>query len=151
MAAGGVDGMSELMVSGTARSGEALVICCTTLQTWLTAADYRAVDGLWTIPHPVPGLFLIGGPSNAGGLFLDWARRMLAGVQRPVHPERVPVWLPYVRGERTPWHDVDLRSSLTRLDLTHDAAAARRAAYEAAGFVVRHHLDLAGGTDGRLV
>ena len=54
------------------------------------------------------------------------------------------MWLPYVRGERTPLHRRDLRASL------HDVGAAPRGrrtccrrAYEAAGFVVRHHLDLA--------
>jgi len=59
-------------------------------------------------------------------------------------PSDVPVWLPYVRGERTPLHRNDLRASLHGLNLTHTPAHVVRAAYEAAGFVVRHHLDLAG-------
>jgi xylulokinase len=56
----------------------------------------------------------------------------------------LPIWLPYVRGERTPLHRASLRASLHALDLTHTPAHVAHAAYEAAGFVVRHHLDLAG-------
>ena len=61
------------------------------------------------------------------------------------------MWSPYVRGERTPLHDPDRRSGLDGLDLTQGPAALRRAAFEAAGFVVRHHLDLASVPVRRLV
>jgi xylulokinase len=73
------------------------------------------------------------------------------GAPASVDPRRVPVWAPYIRGERTPLHDSSRRAALHDLDLTHDAAAVRRAAYEAAGFVVRHHLDLAGVAPRRIV
>jgi xylulokinase len=59
--------------------------------------------------------------------------------------------LPYPRGERTPYNDRSRRASLDGLDLTHGPAALRRAAWEASGFVVRHHLDLAGITPRRVV
>jgi xylulokinase len=55
----------------------------------------------------------------------------------------VPVWAPYPRGERAPLHDPDRRAVLADLDLTHDGAAVRRAAYEASGFVTRRILDAA--------
>jgi xylulokinase len=113
----------------------------------------------------VAGKVLVGGPSNAGALFVDWARSLLHGARRrpmsrranrlesadaadrPLpprrgHPDRVPVWTPYLRGERAPYNDTTLRSSLQGLDITHDADALERAAYESTGFVVRHMLDL---------
>src|SRR5207237_3741558 len=68
-----------------------------------------------------------------------------------VDPKRVPVFLPYPRGERTPYHDPHRRALLHALDLTHDAAAVRRAAYEASGFAARHHLDLAATSPRRIV
>ncbi len=40
---------------------------------------------------------------------------------------------------------------LDALDLTHDAAAVRRAAYEASGFVVRQIIELSGAPVGRIV
>jgi xylulokinase len=65
------------------------------------------------------------------------------GSDGAARPDRVPVWAPYPRGERTPLHDPDRRAVLADLDLTHDAAAVRRAAYEASGFVTRRALDAA--------
>jgi xylulokinase len=121
-----------------------LVICGTTLITWGVIEEWREVDGLWTVPHTAPGLSLVGGPSNAGGLFLDWARRVVGDADAaPVEadPDDVPVWLPYIRGERTPLHRTDLRASLHGLGLAHGPAHLRRAAYEASGFVVRHHVE----------
>jgi xylulokinase len=128
------------------------VLCGTTLITWAVIPEWREVPGLWSIPHTAPGKVMIGGASNAGGLFLNWVD-MLVRATKDGHldPHRVPVWTPYLRGERTPWHDPDRRGLLADLDLTHGPNAVRRAAYEAAGFVVRHHLDLAGVQARRIV
>jgi xylulokinase len=152
LAAGSVDAICEQLVSGADHDGDVLVLCGTTLITWAVTPTWREVPGLWSIPHTAPGKFLIGGASNAGGLFLNWADRILG--RRPLEdldPRRIPVWVPYIRGERTPYHDPERRAALTGLDLTNGPGAARRAAYEAAGFVVRHHLDLAATGPKRLV
>ncbi len=146
LATGGVDAMVEQIVAGADHDGDVLVLCGTTLMSWAVLAEHREAPGLWTIPHTTPGRFLIGGPSNAGGLFLGWVERMLGrparGAER-LDPANVPVWAPYPRGERAPLHDPDRRATLDRLDVTHGPAAVRRAAWEASGFVVRHQLDLA--------
>ncbi|MEJ5254085.1 MAG: FGGY family carbohydrate kinase, partial [Acidimicrobiales bacterium] len=139
---GTVDALAEQMVAGAEHDGDVLVILGTTLITWAVVSDWREVEGLWTVPHTAPGKTLIGGPSNAGGLFLDWVGRLLPRSGPASHPERIPLWLPYVRGERTPLHDPSLRASLHQLDVTHGPAEVRRAAFEASGFVVRHHLEL---------
>jgi len=96
---------------------------------------------------------LAGGASNAGGLFLDWAGRALgrSGPDAAYDVANVPVWVPYIRGERVPHHDPSRRASLHNLDLTHGPAALRRAAWEASGFVVRRLVELAGVTPRRLV
>lgn len=151
--AGGVDVVAEQVTVGLTAVGEVHVICGTTLVTWAVVPDSGDVSGLWRIPHPSPGLCLLGGPSDTGALFLGWARRLARA--RPAtsraHPDRVPLWMPYLRGERVPLHDASLRASLHGLDLTHDAAAVRRAAYEAVGFVVRRQLELAQCTPTRIV
>jgi xylulokinase len=151
LCAGAVDAMAEQLVAGAHQPGDVLVICGTTLVTWVVVDAWKEAPGLWTVPHTVPGLFLVGGPSVAGGLFLSWVRRMLGRAKRSPEPSRVPVWAPYPRGERTPLHDPHRRAQLSDLDLTHDAAAVLRAAHEASGFVVRHHVDLAGVVPRRLV
>lgn len=164
---GTIDAFGEQLVAGADHEGDVLVILGTTLITWAVLPEWREVPGLWTVPHTAPGLTLIGGASNAGGLFLDWARRLVGASTDPsstdrgvaaeatrraaLDPARVPVWEPYVRGERTPWHDPDRRAVLHDLDSTHGAAEVRQAAFEASGFVVRHHLDLASAPARRIV
>jgi xylulokinase len=68
-----------------------------------------------------------------------------------VGPGDVPVWSPYVRGERAPYHDPDRRAVLAGLNLTNGGAAVRRAGYEASGFVVRQLVELSGATPLRIV
>ena len=154
---GTIDAFAEQMVAGSDHTGDVLVICGTTLITWGVADDWVELPGLWTVPHSAPGKTMLGGPSNAGGLFLDRVRRWLGPDANDglldLAPGDLPVWLPYVRGERTPLHRRDLRSSLHDVALHHGSAHVLRAAFEAAGFVVRHHIDLAraGGLEPRRI
>jgi xylulokinase len=151
LAVGAIDALCEQMVAGTDNDGDVLVLCGTTLIVWVTIPEARHVPGLWTIPH-ASGKSQIGGASNAGGLFLSWVDRLMGpGDPAAVDPRRVPVWSPYVRGERTPFHDPDRRGMLDGLDLTHDAASLRRAAYEASGFVVRQVIELSRASVSRIV
>jgi xylulokinase len=125
------------------------VICGTTLIVWAVIPEPVEVARHYTIPHTAPGKFLVGGPSNAGGLFLNWVDRMCAPARDTEadpranggDPGRVPIWVPYPRGERVPFQDSSRRAQLVELDLTHDAASVRRAAFEAAGFVTRRMID----------
>ena len=152
LATGGVDALCEQMVAAADDDGDVLVLCGTTLIVWITVPEWQQAKGLWTVPHTAPGKFQLGGASNAGGLFLGWVDRLIAPADpQQADPNRVPVWLPYIRGERTPWHDPDRRAIIDNLDLTHDPAALRRAAFESAGFVVRHILDLANIKPRRIV
>ncbi len=151
LAAGTVDAVCEQMVAGADREGDVHVLCGTTLIVWTTIADYREVPGLWTLPHTASGRFQIGGPSNAGGLFLGWVDRLVGPDTGAVDPGRVPVWAPYVRGERVPLHDPDRRGVLDGLDLTHAGAAVRRSAYAASGFVVRRLIEMSGAPASRIV
>jgi xylulokinase len=148
---GGIDVMCERIVAGATREGDVLVLCGSTLIViLLVAADHVVPPGVPAFPHASGGQ-VVTTASNAGGLFLDWVDRVIAPAKGDVEPDRVPVWSPYIRGERTPWEDADRRGQLVDLHLGHDAAAIRRAAHEASGFVVRHHLDLTGVAARRIV
>jgi xylulokinase len=156
LAVGAIDAVCEQIVAGADHDGDVLVMCGTTLIVWITIPEYRQVSGLWTIPHTAAGKSQVGGASNAGGLFLGWVDRIVGsggptGDLEQVDPRRVPVWSPYLRGERTPFHDPDRRGVLDALDLTHDGASLRRAAYEASGFVVRQLIELSGTKVARIV
>jgi xylulokinase len=151
LAVGAIDALCEQMVAGADDDGDVLVLCGTTLIVWVTIPEAREVPGLWTLPT-MTGKSQIGGASNAGGLFLGWVDRVLGqGDPAAADPRRVPVWSPYLRGERTPFHDPDRRGLLDGVDLTHDATALRRAAYEASGFVVRQLIEMSGAKASRIV
>jgi len=148
---GAIDVVCERLMSGAGGPGDVLVICGGTLITMAQVpASQQVHPGLSVFPDGSGGGTAITA-SNAGGIFLDWVDRLVAPARGGAHPERVPVWSPYVRGERTPWEDPTRRAQLVDLHLGHDAAAVRRAAHEASAFVVRHHLELCGAPAKRLV
>jgi xylulokinase len=159
---GSIDALCDQIVAGAVHPGDVLVIFGATLIAWAITDEWLQVPGLISYPHTTPERFVIGGPSNAGALFVDWARTLLRGVPRPGpdrekfdarlgDPDRVPVWLPYIRGERTPFEDHTLRSNLYGLDIGSGPEAIERAAFEASGFVIRRFLDMAGVTSTRIV
>ena len=167
-AGGTVDALGDQLVSGATRVGDVLAIFGATLVIWIVTDAWIESPGLLTIPHTYPDRMLIGGPSNAGALFVDWVQRLLPSRairkgrpanppggpsllgDRPADPLAIPVWLPYVRGERAPFHDPSLRASLHRLDIGQEPGDVERASFEASGFVIRRMLDQA-GVEGRRV
>ncbi len=139
---GTIDAFGEQIVAGCDDVGDVLVILGTTLIVWSVVPEPVSVPNHYTIPHSAPGKFLIGGPSNAGGLFLNWASNLLgAGDATGAEPDDVPVWVPYPRGERVPFQDSTRRAQLVDLNLMHTPASVRRAAFEASGFVARRMID----------
>jgi xylulokinase len=164
-AGGSIDAFCEQIVAGATQPGDVLVIFGATLIVWVVAEEWRDVPGLTTLPNIMAGQVMIGGPSNAGALFADWARS-LARVPaerrgsadpdpseelRAGDPTRVPVWLPYLRGERTPFHDSRLRSSLHGLDIAQGPDSLVRAAHESSGFVIRRIVERSGFGARRIV
>jgi xylulokinase len=159
---GSIDALCDQIVSGANEPGDVLAIFGATLIVWVVTEDWVQVPGLISYPHTTPDRFVIGGPSNAGALFVDWARNLLRGAPRPGpdrerldprlgDPSRVPVWLPYVRGERTPLNDHTLRSNLYGLDIASDAPSLERAAFEASGFVIARIIENSGAPAHRVV
>jgi xylulokinase len=159
---GTIDALCDQIVSGATQPGDVLVIFGATLICWAVCDEWLVVPGLISYPSTTAERYLVGGPSNAGALFVDWARQLLRGTPRPGpdrerleprlgEPGRVPIWLPYVRGERTPFEDHSLRSNLYGLDIGSGAEALERAAYEASGFVVRRMFERAGVKPKRIV
>jgi xylulokinase len=141
LASGCIDAFAEQLVAGAVDDGDVLVILGTTLIVWAVTSSEEPVAGHYVIPHTTPGKMLVGGPSNAGGLFLNWVTSLLAEGPPPTAPGRVPVWAPFPRGERVPLNDPERRALLAGLDLTHTPGAVRRAAFEASGFVTRRMLE----------
>jgi xylulokinase len=163
-AGGSIDAFCEQIVAGANRPGDILAIFGATLIVWVVTDQWKDVPGLTTLPTMVAGQAMIGGPSNAGALFADWVgsvvgppSRRRAGVpadngdERAGDPARVPVWLPYLRGERTPFHDPGLRASVHDLDISQDPGSLVRGAHEASGFVIRRILERSGVGGRRII
>ncbi len=150
LASGCIDALADQIVAGADNDGDVLVLLGTTLIVNSVTTSHDPIDGYWVIPHTAKDKFLAGGPSNAGGLFVNWATAALHDPEAGdlADPGRVPVWAPYPRGERVPLHDPDRRAVLADLDLTHGPAALRRAAFEASGFVARRTIEAATSTHG---
>jgi xylulokinase len=156
---GTIDAFCDQIVAGADQVGDVHVIFGATLIVWVVTDEWVEKPGLWSVPHTAAGRVLIGGPSNAGALFVDWARSLfrkgatgaVTDDGRSGDPGRVPLWLPYLRGERVPFHDTSLRAGLFDLDITDGAAGMSRAAYEASGFVVRNIIERSGITAQRVV
>ena len=119
---GTIDAMGEQLVAGADEPGDVLVILGTTLIVWAVVPDRsgrRSV--LLRAAHRTGGVWLVGGPSNAGGLFLELGRRgssvrrhRPSGGHDAVRPHDVPVWVPYPRGERVPLNDSTRRARARR-------------------------------------
>ena len=138
---GAIDVACERVVSGV-QDGDVLVICGSTLIV-MAGLPAGAVLPPVILAYPdETGALTATAASNAGGLFLNWVDRTVAKARGTVDPDNVPVWVPYIRGERTPWNDPNRRASLADLHQGHDAAALRRGAFEASAFVARHLLEL---------
>jgi xylulokinase len=140
---GCIDAFAEQLVAGADQDGDVLVILGTTLIVWAVTSSDEPVPDHYVIPHTAPGKTLAGGPSNAGGLFVNWVSDLVADGDPPSDPDAVPVWAPFPRGERVPLNDPTRRAVLAGLDLTHGPGAVRRAAFEASGFVARRMLEAA--------
>ena len=155
VSAGTIDALGEQLVAPCGDAGEVLVMCGTTLLPWVLTDEWVEIDGLWTFPSARAGLMAVGGASNAGGLFIDRVRALVGDPASEellvLDGDDLPVWLPYPRGERTPLHDPDRRAELLDLHVGHTPAHVLMAAYEAAGFVVRHHIELSGLDATRIV
>ena len=94
---GTIDAFAEQLVAGADDDGDVLIILGTTLIVWAVTSRDEVVPDHYLIPHTTPGKMLVGGPSNAGGLFLNWVTGLLADGEPPSDPGRVPVWAPFPR------------------------------------------------------
>ena len=109
---------------------------------------------MYTTATMTPGVWSMGGPSNAGGLFLGWVATLVGRVrpdERVASRRRAGVVALHPGRARRRSTIPTGGPSLHGLGLTHGPAAVQRAAWEASGFVVRHLIDLAGVPVHRIV
>src|SRR5260370_42698198 len=84
LASGCIDALAEQLVAGADHDGDVLVLLGTTLIVWAVTNETDDAPGLYLLPHTAAGKMLVGGPSNAGGLFCNWAAALLGTANGPV-------------------------------------------------------------------
>lgn len=143
--------------AGIGRSGGAYVYLGTT--GWVArnvpAAFPRAAQPTTTMAHPAAGLLIEVASVLSAGDAVAWARDLL-GDPAPAEPTSAaagiepPLFLPYLKGERSPFHDAGVRGAFLGLDRAHRAGSLRRAVLEGVALAIRHNLAALGGVEGPL-
>ena len=129
LAAGSVDALCEQLVAGPNAVGDVQVVCGSTLIIWVaTEPAGAAVCGR---SPTLTRKSLSVGPATPAACGSTGSIGSSPQPTRPGPPGHVPVWWPYVRGERIPYHDPARRGAADDLDLTQGPAQIRRGALEA--------------------
>ena len=149
VAAGGPDGSVGVFGAGGARAGEAVDITGTT-DVLFAVCDRPVPDPegrLVLNPHPVPGLWLAGGPTAWTGGAAAWLAEKLCGgcdlAALEKEAEAVPpgceglIFLTALEGERTPFWQEELRGCAVGLRASHGRGHLFRAALEANACTLR--------------
>jgi xylulokinase len=115
--------------------------------------------GLHTIPHAIPGKWILMGAILSGGSSLNWFhRQVISGEEknlksensyqslfREVSPNPAAskglIFLPYLKGERTPYLDPQAKGAFIGLNLQHNRRDLTRAIMEGVVFALRQSLE----------
>ena len=114
---------------------------------WVAASVPRppAPRPHYTLAAPTGDLAVAVAPILTAGGALDWvAARLglpveaLAEAAERADPDRAPLFLPYLLGERSPFEDRRVRGAFLGLDAGHGAGALALAALEGVAHAIRH-------------
>ena len=102
--------------------------------------------------HPLPGLWMMGGPTGISGGALDWLVSFLGNAYSLAELESLAadlrpgsdgvLFIPSLTGERTPFWQPDVRGSIVGLQPEHHKQHVYRAAMEANGYTIRRISEL---------
>jgi len=140
---GSGDGPCAALGAGVVGSGDSYL--CVGTSTWLSVlADKYVPDPegrLQVYPFAAPGLYLLAGTMQAGGLSYSWARKQYFGPSTPYKEidaaiENTPagaggvIYLPYLMGERSPWWNTKARGAFVGMSAETNRSHMLRAVLE---------------------
>ncbi|MGB9112504.1 MAG: FGGY family carbohydrate kinase [Acidimicrobiales bacterium] len=116
----------------------------------LVVSDGPALDARWYLDaHPIPGLWLPNGCMATSGGLLRWAQQLFGGYplaeldrEAATAEPAALVCLPYFLGEKSPFHDPNLRGAIVGLHLGNTRGDVFRALMESVAYGFRQHLDI---------
>jgi xylulokinase len=159
--AGGADQIMGAVGNGIVETGR---VACSigTGGLVVTSLDHSQVapeKGLHTIPHAIAGKWVLMGAILSGGSSLNWFhRQVISGEEKNLKSENsyqslfrevspTPaaskglIFLPYLKGERTPYLDPQARGGFIGLSLQHNRRDLTRAIMEGVVFALRQSLE----------
>lgn len=112
--------------------------------------DAPAVPGLMTIPRQCAPLSATYGPTQSSGSSVEWLARVLAKSVaelmelEPVLPGNVPIFVPYIRGERAPLWSDRVRAGFSGICAEHGAGDLVDGVLQGISLGARHILEAMG-------
>ena len=154
---GSIDAWCGSLGIGTVEAGRAYNVSGTSEVFGVVTNEAEEVHGLVTLPWG-RGLYQIGGPSQAGADCLTWLLEVFGNKKTLLAPEaalkelgkskRQPepiLFLPYLRGERTPLWEPDARGLFLGISRRHGRSDFIWSVLEGIAFANRQVLELASG------
>jgi len=136
------DAGASTLGAGLAHAREAYIYLGST--GWVArnapAAFPRAPLAIYTLAHPTPGLLIEIAPILSAGDAVAWSTDLLGDAPDADDGIEPPLFLPYLKGERSPFHDPAVRGAFLGLDRAHGPAHLRRAVLEGVALAIRHNL-----------
>ncbi len=150
LAGGAGDNAAGAVGLGATRPGSAFVSLGTSGVLWATTDRYRPNpdEAVHAFCHALPGLWHQMGVTLSAAASLAWwagvcgrAEMALLAELGPAPPAAVPIFLPYLSGERTPHNDGEVRGAFAELSHDTDRVAMSWAVLEGVAFSMRDCLD----------
>jgi xylulokinase len=124
---------------------------------WVAYSSATAGDparGVFTLAHPLRGLFVCVAPLLTAGGNFDWIKDLTGAADHGTMiaealalPPSELLYLPYLRGERSPISDPFARGAFIGLDMGHGRLDLTRAVLQGVAFAYRHAVDALIGAD----
>jgi xylulokinase len=104
---------------------------------------------LYVIPDSCAPLSVTYGPTQMSGGSIAWAAKLLGASEEDFvslgdknESDLVPIYLPYIAGERAPLWRTDIRGSFSELSIADDQSTLARATMEGVAFAERQVLEM---------
>lgn len=104
---------------------------------------------LYVIPDSCAPLSVTYGPTQMSGGSIAWASQLIGASEEEFvtlgdsnQSDSVPIYLPYIAGERAPLWRNDIRGSFSELSITDDSSSLARATMEGVAFAERQVLEM---------
>lgn len=151
---GCLDSVAEMIAAGRSEESDCLIRIGTAGGVLLLSRERSHTQGIYTYPFPGDRLSIKQAGTSSCGRSLEWIRDILSISAEEVESARPIVpgadglqFFPFLHGERTPFHNPDLRGGLIGLSANHDRSCIVRAVLEGVCYSLRDCLAAMTDTD----